>query len=79
MADFKFEIKQNLGTISQSSKGWNREVNIMVWNNKKPKIDIREWDESHEQMGKGITLNKTELIELKKILNEIDMDQIDME
>jgi hypothetical protein len=51
----------------------------MVWNNKKPKVDIREWDENHEQMGKGITLNKTELIELKKILNEIDMDQLDME
>jgi len=61
MADFKFDIKKTLGTISESAKGWKREVNVMTWNNKKPKIDIREWDEKHEQMSKGITLGKEEL------------------
>jgi len=79
MADFKFEIKKTLGTISESAKGWNREVNLMTWNNKKVKVDIREWDEKHEQMGKGITLNKEELKKLKDILNEIDIDEIDIE
>ena len=79
MADFKFEIKKTLGIISESAKGWNREVNLMTWNNKKVKVDIREWDEKHEQMGKGITLNKEELKKLKDILNEIDIDEIDIE
>jgi len=79
MADFKFEIKNTLGTISESAKGWNREVNLMTWNNKKVKVDIREWDEKHEQMGKGITLNKEELKKLKDILNEIDIDELDIE
>ena len=79
MADFKFDIKKTLGTISESAKGWKREVNLMTWNNKKAKIDIREWDENHEQMGKGITLNKEELKKLKEILNEIDIDELDIE
>lgn len=79
MADFKFDIKQNLGVISESTKGWKREVNVMTWNKKKPKVDIREWDENHEKMGKGITLNKQELKELKEILNQIDIDELDIE
>ena len=79
MADFKFDIKKNLGTISENSKGWKREVNVMTWNNKKAKIDIREWDEKHEQMSKGITLGKEELKQLKDILNEIDIDELDIE
>ncbi|PRR83635.1 YdbC family protein [Clostridium vincentii] len=79
MADFKFDIKKTLGTISESAKGWKREVNLMTWNNKKVKIDIREWDENHEQMGKGITLNKEELKQLKDILNQVDIDGLDIE
>ena len=79
MADFKFDIKKSLGTISESSKGWKREVNVMTWNNKKAKVDIREWDEKHEKMGKGITLNKEELKQLKDILNQIDIDELDIE
>ncbi|SHH80881.1 YdbC family protein [Clostridium grantii] len=79
MADFKFDIKENLGTISESNKGWTREVNVMTWNNKKPKVDIREWDEKHEKMGKGITLNKEELKKLKEILNAIDLDELKVE
>lgn len=79
MADFKFDIKKNLGTISESAKGWKREVNVMTWNKKKAKVDIREWDEKHEQMGKGITLNKEELKQLKDILNGIDIDELEIE
>ena len=79
MADFKFDIKKNLGTISESAKGWKREVNVMTWNNKKAKIDIREWDENHEQMGKGITLSKEELIKLKDILSEINIDELEID
>jgi len=79
MADFKFDIKTTLGTISENSKGWKREINVMTWNNKKAKVDIREWDDKHEQMGKGITLNKEELKQLKDILNQIDIDEIEIE
>jgi len=79
MADFKFDIKKTLGTISENSKGWKREINVMTWNNKKAKVDIREWDDKHEQMGKGITLNKEELKQLKDILAEINIDELDIE
>ena len=79
MAEFKFDIQKTLGIISENSKGWKREVNVMTWNNKKAKVDIREWDEKHEQMGKGITLNKEELKQLKDILNQLDIDELEID
>lgn len=79
MADFKFDIIKKLGDLSENSKGWKREMNIISWNNKATKIDIREWDETHEKMGKGITLNKEEVRQLRDILNLINMNELDME
>jgi len=76
MAELKFEICKNLGVIGIGSKGWKKEVNIVKWNERKPKLDIRDWDENHEKMGKGITLNREEAIELKSILESIDLDEL---
>ncbi|MGL4402370.1 MAG: YdbC family protein [Fusobacteriaceae bacterium] len=78
MAEIKFDILEKLGVIGESSKGWTREVNVVSWNNRKGKIDIRDWDEHHEKMGKGITLSKEELKALKEILDGIDIDEMDV-
>jgi hypothetical protein len=56
MAELKFEITETLGTIGEGSKGWKKELNLVSWNDRKAKVDIREWDESHQKMGKGLTL-----------------------
>ncbi|MBU3182762.1 YdbC family protein [Clostridium psychrophilum] len=79
MAEIKYDILKKLGILSEGSKGWKKEVNIISWNNKNAKIDMRDWDEEHIKMRKGITLNKTELKQLKEILNQIDIDELDME
>ena len=78
MAEIKFEIIEKLGAIGEGTKGWKKEVNLISWNSRKPKIDIRDWDEEHEKMGKGITLSKDELIALKEILDSINIENLDM-
>jgi hypothetical protein len=72
MAEIKFEIIKNIGTLSESSKGWTKELNLISWNGRDPKYDIRDWDPDHEKMGKGVTLNEEELMKLKEVLSEID-------
>ena len=62
--------------MSESTKGWKREVNVISWNERKPKLDIRDWDEEHKMMGKGITLSREEVSELKKILLESDIEKL---
>lgn len=73
MADIKYEITGQFGKISESSKGWTKELNLISWNDRDPKYDIREWAPNHEKMGKGVTLTKDELRELKRLLNEMDI------
>jgi len=72
MADIKFEIKEKIGVLSESAKGWTKELNLVSWNGREPKYDIREWDPEHEKMGKGVTLTREELIVLKTLLEEIE-------
>ena len=78
MADIKFDIIEKLGTIGEGSKGWSKEMNIISWNGRKPKVDIRDWDENNEKMGKGLTLTKEELKTLKGLLNSLDIDELDI-
>ncbi|HOB11936.1 MAG TPA: PC4/YdbC family ssDNA-binding protein [Syntrophomonadaceae bacterium] len=76
MADIKFEITRSLGVLSQGSKGWQKEINLVSWNERAPKVDIRDWAPEHERMGKGVTLTKEELIQLRDILNKLDLDEL---
>lgn len=70
MSEFKFEIKKTLGILSESSKGWKKELNLISWNDKDVKYDIREWSPDHEKMSKGITLSDEEMKRLKDILSK---------
>ena len=76
MADIKFEIKKEIGKISSSTKGWNKEINLVSWNGAAPKYDIRDWSAEHEKMGKGITLTEQEAKQLFVILSEIFNDSV---
>ncbi len=73
MADIKFEIEKELGKISESSKGWAKELNLISWNGKEAKYDLRDWAPGHEKMGKGITLSFDELKGLKELLDNMDI------
>ncbi len=68
MADIKFKIVEHIGTLSEGSKGWTKELNKVSWNDKEPKYDIRDWAPDHEKMGKGITLTDEEAQKLKELL-----------
>jgi len=71
MAEFKFEITRNLGIIGESAKGWTKELNLVSWNGRAPKYDIRDWSPDHRNMGKGITLSDEEMEKLKNIMDDL--------
>ena len=68
MADIKYEIEKKIGVISESAKGWTKELNLISWNGKVAKYDLRDWAPQHEKMGKGITLTEEEAARLKEQL-----------
>ena len=68
MSEIQFEIKRHLGVLSESPKGWHKGLNLVSWNGKAPKFDLRDWSPEHEKMGKGITLTNEEMEKLQEIL-----------
>ncbi|MBQ7701783.1 MAG: YdbC family protein [Candidatus Methanomethylophilaceae archaeon] len=68
MVDFKYEIVEKIAVLSESSKGWTKELNLIRWNDRDAKYDIREWSPDGSKMGKGITLSNEEAAVLKKAL-----------
>ncbi len=70
MAEFTYNIVEELGVLSTGKSGWTKEVNMISWNGAVPKLDIRDWAPGHEKMGKGISLNEAEVEALKGLLVE---------
>ena len=66
--DFEFEIVEHIGVLSEKTKGWKREINLISWSGAEPKIDIRDWSPDHSKMGKGITLTAEEIEKLKELI-----------
>lgn len=71
MANVKYDIVEQIATLSESPKGWTKELNLISWNGREPKYDLRDWAPDHEKMGKGVTLTKEDLEALKVCLNDL--------
>ena len=70
MAEIKFEIVERLGVLSTNEKGWTKELNIVSWNEREAKYDLREWNPDHTRMSKGITFTEEEAEKLFYILED---------
>jgi hypothetical protein len=73
MSEIKYEIIKKIGVLSKSASGWAKELNLISWNERDAKYDIREWSADGGKMGKGVTLSKEELLALKELLNKIEL------
>jgi hypothetical protein len=73
MDDINYEIVMQIGLLSQSNSGWTKEVNLISWNGRAPKYDIRDWAPGHQKMGKGVTLSREELLALRDLLNSWEL------
>ena len=66
--EIDYTIVDELGVLSTSAKGWTKELNLISWNGREPKYDIRDWAPDREKMGKGITLSEEEIKALKDLI-----------
>lgn len=73
MSDIKYEITKQIGVLSKSNSGWAKELNLISWNDREPKYDLRDWSADHSKMGKGVTLTREELITLRELLNTMEL------
>lgn len=67
MANIKFEIIKRIGIISETTNN-SLQLNLVSWNNGKPKYDLRKWGNDGQKPYKGCTFSQSELVELCDIL-----------
>ena len=70
MKDIQYEIVKEIAVLSASDSGYTKEINLISWNGKSPKYDIRSFSPNREKCGKGITLTADEAAALLKALQE---------
>ena len=73
MSEIKYEIVKNIAVLSTSASGWSKELNLVSWNDRDAKYDLRDWSADHSKMGKGVTLSKEELLALKEFLQSFEI------
>ena len=73
MSDIKYEIVKKIGVLSKAGSGWAKELNLVSWNDREAKYDLRDWSADGSKMGKGVTLSKDELVALKELLNSMEL------
>lgn len=70
---FTFNIVEPLGVIAEwedrNGSKRTKEVNLVSWNGRPPKVDIREWNADHTQMSKGLTFTDGEAEAVAMILS----------
>ena len=71
--EFTYKIVKELGVVlSTNRSGWNREINLVSWNDAPAKLDIRDWAPEHDKMGKGLSLTAEAVAILKEFLSDYD-------
>ncbi len=66
----QYEIVKEIAVLSTGDSGYTKEINLISWNGKEPKYDIRSFSPNREKCGKGITLNADEAAALLKALQK---------
>lgn len=70
MREIQYEIVKQIAVLSTGDSGYTKEINLISWNGKEPKYDIRSFSPNREKCGKGITLNADEAAALLKALQK---------
>ena len=70
MREIQYEIVKEIAVLSTGDSGYTKEINLISWNGKEPKYDIRSFSPNREKCGKGITLTVDEAAALLKALQE---------
>ena len=74
MPEIKYEVIETIGIVSEGKNGWNKELNLIKWNDREPVYDIRTWSPDHEKIGKGVTVTVEEAKLLRDMLNKLALD-----
>lgn len=68
----EYEIIKRLGILEGNPEGFRIEANIIAWNERAPKLDIRKWQPNNKPSS-GVCIGTEGLKELQEILKDVTL------
>lgn len=75
MDKITYEVLEKFGVLSESPRGWTKELRLVDWNNRGPRYDLREWSPGDKKASRGITLSLKEMRILQEVLMETELPE----
>ena len=69
MTGVTLEVIKKIAVLNNSDAGYTKELNLVSWNGREPKYDLRTWSPEGIAL-KGLTLTEEEAKELYKALGD---------
>lgn len=66
-----YKIYRHIGDLSPANNGWTKELNFISWEDREPVYDIRTWNKSHTEYGKGVTITAGQMTVLRELLEKM--------
>ena len=70
MTGITLEVIKKIAVLNDSEEGYTKELNLVSWNGREPKYDLRTWSPEGIAL-KGLTLTEEEAKELYKALGDM--------
>ena len=70
MTGITLEVIKKIAVLNDSDAGYTKELNLVSWNGREPKYDLRTWSPEGIAL-KGLTLTEEEAKELCKALRDM--------
>lgn len=67
----EFQLERRIGALSENPSGYTKELNVVAWDEKYTKYDLRTWNPNGKP-GKGITLTRKTEEKLAKVSRQAE-------
>ena len=68
----EYKIIKKIGMLEGEKDGYRIEMNIISWNGRSPKLDIRKWQPTNKPAG-GFCLSDEGLKRLREMLQDVTL------
>ena len=72
MREIQYEIVKEIAVLSTGDSGYTKEINLISWNGKEPKYDIRSFSPNREKCGNRYKYTPEAMDELQKSLKTLE-------
>lgn len=67
---YNFKIHEKIGVVSEKLNGWTLELNVVSFNGRDAKYDLREWRNDHTELRTGARFSESDLKPLMELIRK---------